>query len=122
MREYMRKYRANKRLQCKATLGGKCVKCGSTSNLEFDHVDRTTKVDGIANLLTNSKETLELELKKCQLLCAPCHWKKSIESSDLVEAQHGVARGQLYKKGCRCNLCVEAAKIARRAYYEANGK
>jgi len=120
MREYMREYRAKKRIYAKQKLGGCCSKCGSTENLEFDHIDRSTKVNGIASLLTNSKKDLEAELNKCQLLCKSCHKQKSIDAGDVVEAKHGL--GQLYKRGCRCGICVSAKTEYRRSYYLSKGK
>jgi hypothetical protein len=116
MREYMRAYRATKREESKASLGGKCVLCGTDVQLEFDHIDRTTKVDGIANLLTNSKETLDAELAKCQLLCHEHHREKSIAAGDLPEARHGSTG--MYKQGCRCELCAGHIREYNRSYQE----
>lgn len=120
MREYMRSYRAKRRTKAKTSLGGCCSKCGATINLEFDHIDRTNKVDGIANLITNSKETLNTELAKCQLLCKKCHYAKSIAVGDLPVAQHGGSR--MYNKGCRCNLCIEYKRNYNKTYYKRNRK
>lgn len=120
MRLYMRGYRERRRAEAKQSLGGVCNNCGGTDNLEFDHVDRTTKVDGIANLITHAKTTLNTELEKCQLLCATCHYEKSLAAGDLVVAQHGSTT--LYGKGCRCDPCVVAQRTYRRSYYLENGR
>ena len=58
-------------------LGGKCVKCGCTETLEFDHIDPSTKSFNIAAGYTKPKEVLLEELAKCQLLCNKCHIEKS---------------------------------------------
>ena len=58
-------------------LGGKCECCGSTFNLQFDHIDPTTKSFSIAKKY-GCKEVFE-EIKKCQLLCYKCHMKKTSE-------------------------------------------
>jgi hypothetical protein len=50
-------------------LGGKCVKCGTASNLEFNHIDPLNKemeASGKSNLRKG-------EYKKCELLCKSCH-------------------------------------------------
>lgn len=35
-----------KRDEMRAALGGKCVQCGTTHNLEFDHIDAATRTWG----------------------------------------------------------------------------
>jgi len=58
-------------------LGGKCVECGCTETLEFDHIDPSTKSFNISSGYHKPKEVLEEELSKCQLLCNKCHIEKS---------------------------------------------
>lgn len=58
-------------------LGGKCVECGCTETLEFDHIDPSTKSFNISAGYHKPKEVLEEELTKCQLLCNKCHIEKS---------------------------------------------
>jgi len=58
-------------------LGGKCKSCGTTKNLQFDHIDPTTKSFSIAKRY-RCKDVFE-EIKKCQLLCYECHLKKTSE-------------------------------------------
>ena len=58
-------------------LGGKCVECGCTEALEFDHIDPSTKSFNIAAGYTKPKEVLLAEVAKCQLLCNKCHIQKS---------------------------------------------
>ena len=76
-REQNRKYRKAARIKCVEYLGGKCVKCGTTHNLQFDHIDRIPKKYTIASRVTNNFTILKEELDKCQLLCAPCHLQKT---------------------------------------------
>ena len=45
-------------------LGGKCVKCGSSNNLQIDHTDHLTKSFSIGENWSRSWEVLEPELKK----------------------------------------------------------
>ena len=58
-------------------LGGKCKSCGTTKNLQFDHIDPTTKSFSIAKKY-RCPVVFE-EIKKCQLLCYECHLKKTSE-------------------------------------------
>lgn len=49
-RAYMRDRYAEQRTQFIQWLGGKCVKCNTTNNLQFDHIDPKTKSFGIGAL------------------------------------------------------------------------
>ena len=81
-REYNLQYYYNKRKKMIQQLGGKCAMCGSTENLEFDHIDSTEKSFSIGTRIQNSIDNLQSELNKCQLLCHNCHVKKSKEHKD----------------------------------------
>jgi flagellar biosynthesis GTPase FlhF len=63
-------------------LGGKCVGCGTTKNLQFDHIDRTKKSFCIGSSLASKLEKLIDEAKKCQLLCESCHRHKTLVNHD----------------------------------------
>ena len=81
--EEQRKIRDERRQYLREYLGGKCVRCGTVENLEFDHIDPAKKSYSIAsNITCFSLEELILEVDKCQLLCRPCHMKKSRENGD----------------------------------------
>jgi hypothetical protein len=92
-------------------LGGKCVRCGTTENLEFDHIDPSTKVFAISAALSRAWDALVKEASKCQLLCKPCHVAKGAE--DRPELQHGTYYVYWYWN-CRCDLC-KAANAAKSA-------
>ncbi len=66
-KEYHRKYNRERyhRLRTKyiILLGGKCSNCGSIENLEFDHIDKTTKEIEIGFLLNYSQDRIKKELK-----------------------------------------------------------
>ena len=65
-------------------LGGKCVGCGVTENLQFDHIDRKQKAFTIGKKLQSSLENkLIPEAKKCQLLCKSCHQIKTTINHDM---------------------------------------
>lgn len=71
-------------------LGGKCVGCGVTENLQFDHIDRKQKTFTIGKRLESSLENkLIPEAKKCQLLCKCCHQIKTTINHDM----HSLADG-----------------------------
>ena len=82
--------RRQKRLQeMKDKLGNKCVKCGATENLQFDHIDPKTKRFNVSP--QDSWEKTLPELYKCQLLCPPCHLKKTMtDDYDIImEKKYG---------------------------------
>ena len=93
-------------------LGGECVLCGSKENLEFDHIDPTTKKLDVGKLLNYSKAVAEAELSKCQLLCKTHHIAKSRKEASV---EHG--GGASGKKNCKCAPCR-----LRKAEYMKNYK
>jgi len=76
-RDYFRKYKARRRDEAIALLGGVCVKCGTSELLEFDHVDPDTKEYRISDVLMCRREIRLAELAKCQLLCEEHHLFKT---------------------------------------------
>jgi len=80
--EYNRLRYHKKRKEYLQMLGGKCVKCSSTENLHFDHIDPNTKRFAIGDKITYPKDFLMDELKKCQLLCKECHAIKTMINKD----------------------------------------
>lgn len=76
-REYRKNWRYKRWLEVCEHLGGKCAECGSTDQLQVDHIDPATNVDQVCSIWLLSRERLERELPLCQLLCAPCHHVKS---------------------------------------------
>ena len=62
--------------KCYAYLGGECLKCKSTIDLEFHHRnpdDKFIDIGRIWNLI--DFRFLKIELDKCDLLCTKCHKK-----------------------------------------------
>lgn len=78
MNEYMKNRWEKRRLWAVEFLGGKCVICGSTSDLEFDHMDPQSKYKTIARLSSASNKIFKEELAKCQLLCSDHHLVKTL--------------------------------------------
>lgn len=107
-----------------AHLGGKCVKCGSSENLHVDHTNHFTKSFTIGENWSRSWDVLELELKKCQLLCREHHLEKSKEEGSLAKGwsnQPRQAHGTVWSYNrykCRCNLCKDAKSKAMKQQYK----
>jgi hypothetical protein len=62
-------------------LAHSCVDCGETNPivLEFDHMDRTTKLNHVGSLARAGYpwSTVFAELEKCEVRCANCHRKRT---------------------------------------------
>jgi 5-methylcytosine-specific restriction endonuclease McrA len=83
-RDYqLRRYHV-RRVAAVEMLGGKCVRCGATSDLQFDHIDRRTKEFKIGDWWSVAYDKFLAEVKKCQILCFPCHIKKTVEEKDYL--------------------------------------
>lgn len=115
MREYINQYRTRRKEDAISRLGGKCLVCGSTEQLEFDHINRSEKLASIGKMWTASKEKFETELAKCQLLCRDCHTDKGLTAGDITRSEHG-SRARYDRYGCRCRPCTDAKVGANRKY------
>lgn len=111
--ESQRDYRERQKLILLELLGNHCIDCNSIENLEFDHIDKDTKLFDISANLTKHIDELILEAKKCQLRCYDCHSSKHNKK----EVGHG--EGLTGKKNCKCKLCKDKrAQYARDRYYK----
>jgi len=88
-------------------LGGKCSGCGTTENLQFDHLDRTTKSFCISKNLASKLEKLEEEAKKCQLLCKDCHEIKTLINHDCQQITYGKRVIEVKTEGNRTIVTLE---------------
>lgn len=107
-REYMRNYQREWIARRRADyLSDKvCVDCGSSSQLEVDHVDRTTK---ISHRIWSWNDVRRLaELAKCVTRCHDCHLTRTI-SQVSVPIPHGTHSGYAYHR-CRCPRCTKAQR------------
>jgi len=111
-REYQRLWIKQVRDSWVEKFGGKCRICGSTDELEFDHVYHWEKEIPVGQLWSRRSEVIEAELAKCQLLCSPCH--NLATALDRGYGQHGIE--QRYKEGCRCRPCRDAQAAKMRRY------
>lgn len=103
--EYMNNYMKNRwikrRMSAVEHLGGACIECGSLDELEFDHIDPSTKTCSIARASSFSEKRFWEEVDKCQLLCPPCHTEKHESKADCGTVQR-------YWRGCKCDPCKAA--------------
>jgi hypothetical protein len=119
MNVYMKARYKRKREEALQYLGGVCIKCGSSENLQFDHIDRDTKECTIADCLLWAKDRLIKELDKCQLLCAKCHQSKTLIDLGRTDGKntHGTLTSYQY---CHCDLCKKAQREYGRRWRELN--
>jgi 5-methylcytosine-specific restriction endonuclease McrA len=97
-RAYIAKYnleRYHKRMaEAVALLGGSCIVCGETEDLQLDHRDPDSKSFNVGKLWSLSQETFLEELTKCQLLCDPCHKAKTLTfDQKKIQAKKGNTTG-----------------------------
>ena len=106
-------------------LGSKCVECGTTETLEFDHVDAATKIFTISSNMFRPWAALLAEVMKCQLLCRPCHVDKTRVNGEHAGGhnrieEHGT-EAFFKRTGCHCEACVAARHEARIRRGEVSG-
>ena len=106
MNNYMKKRWEQRRKQAIEKLGGKCTICGNSENLEFDHIDPSTKLYTIARASSFSEKRFWEEVSKCQLLCVVHHQNKTIKEKT-KNITHGTISGY-YHYRCRCLECKTA--------------
>lgn len=103
--EYQRQYQLEKYYrwmdEARESLGGRCAVCGTTENLEFDHIDPATKLFTIGSFRP-SRPAWDVEVAKCQLLCYEHHKEKTAREKR-VEV-HGTW-GMYRNRKCRCQEC-----------------
>lgn len=90
---------------------GPCAHCGSSEDLEVDHIDKATKSLQPTSVWSLTATKREIELAKCQVLCRTCHKIKS-DDEQRYAPPHGT-RGRYMRYGCRCVDCRNAASVYR---------
>lgn len=88
-------------------LGGKCVICGATTDLQIDHIYRADKNFAVSQWWSSSRAKMDAELAKCQLLCRDCHKAKTLWEVGQKAAitTHGTLSAYRY---CKCRICRKA--------------
>ena len=100
---------------------GPCAKCGSSEDLQCDHVDPKEKELEPAALWGMSPKNPKrvVELAKCQVLCYSCHREKSndeLREWNTKPIMHGTVSAYFHK-GCRCVACKRAYSKYRHERY-----
>jgi hypothetical protein len=106
-KEYMLERYHKRRAETIERLGGACIICGATENLELDHQDFREKSFNISQFWSYSKERYEAELTKIALLCNTCHKAKNTWERGTKAAirTHGTLSSYRY---CKCPICKKA--------------
>lgn len=89
-RRYQREWLARRRSEW-IEKNGPCIDCGSTEDLQVDHVDASTKVSH--RVWSWSAERRKAELAKCVVRCERCHLKKTLRNQEGVTHQSGETNG-----------------------------
>lgn len=110
-REYQRRWKAERRAEFLAKRGNKCEKCGVIENLEFHHRNKDEKLSH--RIWTWSRQRIEEELRKCDLLCVDCHFSETVKERGYYNYVHGTHTCYRETK-CRCGLCRAANAEAQR--------
>lgn len=98
-------------------LGGKCVKCGSCDDLQFDHIIPSTKKFVIARLWSIAEDKFLNEVAKCQLLCQGCHSIKTIIDTNKTFVKNSGIHGTLSSYNyCKCQECKAAKALYNKQY------
>jgi hypothetical protein len=111
LKEYLKARYREQREAMIEFLGGKCISCGSTKDLQFDHKDPKRKKFNVGGLWGYNNPDIVNELLKCQLLCKSCHSKKSATETSIRNSTRGFTHGTQYGWmviKCQCELCLGA--------------
>jgi len=86
-----------------------CASCGSSANLELDHIDPSVKVTH--RIWSWAPLRFAQEIAKCQVLCSACHREKTRAAASTRALAPCGTRAH-YRSGCRCSQCRSAnAKV-----------
>lgn len=112
-KEYQKEYQLRRyhkrRNQAVTQLGKICSRCGSEKDLQIDHIDPSKKSIDVARLWGVAEKRYQEEIKKCQLLCWPCHILKTIKDKGETPTKGFNVHGTLTSyKYCKCSICKDA--------------
>jgi hypothetical protein len=115
MAKYMKERRLVRRATLIEMLGSKCSECGSTNDLEIDHIDPNKKEFGLSGKgLDTAWEVILQEVTKCQILCKEHHILKTAQ--DVFPSHGTMARYRHRKSPCNCQECRDAYNTWRREW------
>jgi len=100
LREIANQYNKDKKQKLLNQFGSCCFACGSTENLQFDHLDKHDKCGNVTTILyTRGFDEAVQEAKKCQLLCSDCHRIKTSIHHDNQSLLYGARITKVEYKG-----------------------
>lgn len=98
-----------------------CVRCGSSEDIEIDHIDPSKKVSH--RIWSWKEKRYQAEIKKCQPLCGACHKAKTRE--DYLKFVTHCPQGHRYDEkntyirkhpySRKCRMCYKLRARRRRA-------
>jgi 5-methylcytosine-specific restriction endonuclease McrA len=103
----IRELRKRKKQQLIEHLGGKCVGCGTTKDLQFDHIVRADKSFTIGQCMHKKMDELVVEANKCQLLCKTCHTLKGVCYNDHEQIAEGYRVSKVDRLGNKIIVTLE---------------
>lgn len=115
MNEYMKRRYKQRKEKAILLLGGKCLECGTTEDLQFDHINPDEKSFNISKMWSISEARFLKELSKCQLLCELHHLNKTLGE---ISVPHG--GGLTGKRNCYCDLCKPLKQLYNREWRALN--
>lgn len=108
-------------------LGGKCSKCGYNKCINalcFHHINNKKFTLDVANLRSKNLKVLNIEIKKCILLCSNCHMEYhhqdlNIDDINPSNRQKSIDRKILLinKKGNKCCRCLYNKNLAALCFH-----
>ena len=100
---------------------GPCAQCGSSKDLEVDHIDPSLKEYNPREIWSRRAEVREHELAKCQVLCRACHKAKSdaCQRQVICENGHDKRVTGTESNSNKCSECRRENQRKRRARIKA---
>jgi 5-methylcytosine-specific restriction endonuclease McrA len=116
IKEYQKNWMRERRLEW-VLANGPCKHCGSSDNLEVDHINPALKTMEASSVWSRTQSVRDKELSNCQVLCKQCHLKKTL--AERKQPTHGTAN--MYKNHkCRCEECKLASRKSDMKYKNPN--
>jgi hypothetical protein len=100
LQQIANEYNKNRKQKLLNEFGSCCNACGSTENLQFDHLDKHDKEGNVSTILyTKGFDEAVKEAKKCQLLCNKCHILKTTIHHDNQSLLYGTRIANVEYRG-----------------------